>query len=132
MPRLISSDVGTSPEINDSSCDNNGSHASPTNEDLHLTYLPGLVQGIRASRGQEDGDYFEVNRHDEHHLPFVGHGVAQSYWRIELPPEKNKTFDYKIIAEAALQLRYTGRERGDRLGDAAFKLIGLTRHSELE
>jgi hypothetical protein len=64
-----------------------------------------------------------MNLRDERYLPFEGHGVVESTWRIDLPKDY-RAFDYTTITDAVLQLRYTAREGGERLRDAATAAIG--------
>jgi hypothetical protein len=51
-------------------------------------------------------------------VPFVWGAGAISQWRIELPKEF-KQFDYDSISDVILHLRYTAREVGKALRDAA-------------
>jgi len=55
---------------------------------------------------------FETNLHDERFLPFEGAG-AVSVWRLALP-SPIRLFDYNIIAEAVLHIRYTARRPATR------------------
>ena len=121
--RLLKSYIRSSPEISDANDTNGDSYGSPTPEDSRFTYLPGPAQGIVTSRGQDDGGLFEMNLRDERYLPFEGHGVVGSTWKIELPPMQYQAFNYATIADAVLQLRYTAREGGERLRDAAIAAI---------
>ena len=70
-----------------------------------------------ASHGQNDSGVFELNFRDERYLPFEGAG-AISQWRIEMPKEF-RPFDYDTISDVILHLRYTAREGGKALRDAA-------------
>ena len=54
---------------------------------------------------------------DERFLPFEGSGVI-SRWRLELPGEYPQ-FDYSTISDVVLSIRYTARDGGDPLRDAA-------------
>ncbi|MBE9570423.1 MAG: peptidoglycan-binding protein, partial [Proteobacteria bacterium] len=77
----------------------------------------GAIQSIATSHGQNDSGVFELNFRDERYLPFEGAG-AISQWRIELPQEFRQ-FDYDTISDVILHLRYTAREGGKALRDAA-------------
>lgn len=75
------------------------------------------VQSIATSRGVNDSGLFEVNFRDERYLPFEGGGVI-SRWRLEMPKENN-AFDFETISDVILHLRYTAREGGEPLRQAA-------------
>lgn len=75
------------------------------------------MQSIVTSSGQNDSGMFELNFRDERYLPFEGAGVI-SRWRIELPRELRQ-FDYDTISDVVLHIKYTAREGGVPLRDAA-------------
>lgn len=75
------------------------------------------MQAIATSSGQNDSGLFEVNFRDERYLPFEGAGVI-SRWRIELPRDFRQ-FDYDTISDVVLHIKYTAREGGVPLQDAA-------------
>jgi hypothetical protein len=75
------------------------------------------VQSIATSHGLNDGGLFEVNFRDERYLPFEGAGVI-SRWRVEMPKENN-AFDFETISDVILHLKYTAREGGEPLRQAA-------------
>jgi Tc toxin complex TcA C-terminal TcB-binding domain/Neuraminidase-like domain len=75
------------------------------------------VQSIATSHGLNDAGLFEVNFRDERYLPFEGAGLI-SRWRLEMPQENN-AFDFETISDAILHLKYTAREGGDPLRQAA-------------
>jgi Tc toxin complex TcA C-terminal TcB-binding domain/ABC toxin N-terminal region/Neuraminidase-like domain/Putative peptidoglycan binding domain len=82
----------------------------------------GVREGARdamvvTSSAQNDAGLFEPNMRDERYLPFEGAG-AVSRWRLELPTEF-RAFDYNSISDVVLHLRYTAREGGGALRDAA-------------
>lgn len=79
----------------------------------------GPVQTIVTSTGQDDTGLFETNLRDERFLPFEGAGVI-SEWQLSLPT-KFRQFDYESITDVVLHLRYTARDGGERLADAAVK-----------
>jgi len=75
------------------------------------------VQSIATSSAREDSGMFELNFRDERYLPFEGAG-AISTWRIDLPNAFNY-FDFNTISDVVIHLRYTAREGGDQLRQAA-------------
>jgi len=75
------------------------------------------MQAIATSSGQNDSGMFELNFRDERYLPFEGAG-AVSRWRLELAPDSN-SLDIKELPDVILLIRYTAREGGERLKDAA-------------
>ena len=75
------------------------------------------IQSIATSHAQEDSGMFELNFRDERYLPFEGAGSI-SRWRIELPPDTNQ-FDFRTIADVILHVRYTARDSGAALREAA-------------
>ena len=81
----------------------------------------GAIESIATSSAQNDSGLYELNFRDERYLPFEGAG-AISTWRIELP-EKFKQFDYDTISDLVIHLRYTAREGGQVLKEAANKEI---------
>ena len=76
-----------------------------------------MLESIVTSTGQNDAGLFEPSMGGERYLPFEGAG-AISRWRLELPMEF-RTFDYGTISDVILHLRYTARDGGDELRDAA-------------
>jgi hypothetical protein len=77
----------------------------------------GSAQAIVTSSAREDSGLFEVNLRDERYLPFEGTG-AISRWRIELPLGTNQ-FDLRTVSDVIFHLRYTARNGGEELRDAA-------------
>ena len=77
------------------------------------------MQAIATSSGQNDSGMFELNFRDERYLPFEGAGVI-SKWRLELPTAFRQ-FDYDTISDVVLHIKYTAREGGVILRDAAVK-----------
>jgi hypothetical protein len=75
------------------------------------------MQAIATSSGQNDSGMFELNFRDERYLPFEGAGVV-SRWRIELPRDFRQ-FDYDTISDVVLHIKYTAREGGVPLRNAA-------------
>ena len=77
----------------------------------------GATQSIVTSSAQNDSGLFEMNLRDERYLPFEGAGVM-SDWRIELPTDFRQ-FDYDTISDVVLHVKYTAREGGVLLRNAA-------------
>ncbi|MDP1678675.1 MAG: neuraminidase-like domain-containing protein [Candidatus Nitrotoga sp.] len=75
------------------------------------------MQAIATSSGQNDSGLFELNFRDERYLPFEGAGVI-SCWRCELSNEFHQ-FDYDTISDVVLHIKYTAREGGAILREAA-------------
>jgi hypothetical protein len=88
-----------------------------TDDDPRFVRGEGRTRSIATSSAQNDSGLFEVNLHDERYLPFEGEG-AISHWRLELPTETNR-FDFATISDVILQVKYTARDGGDELRDAA-------------
>jgi hypothetical protein len=76
----------------------------------------GVPQAIATSGGQGGAGVFELSFRDDKYLPFEGAG-AVSRWRIELPTVRQ--FDYRTIADVEVELRYTARDGGSTLREAA-------------
>jgi hypothetical protein len=93
-------------------------------------FIDGIVpiQSIAASNAQNESGMHELNFRDERYLPFEGAG-AISRWRIELSgkwidgdpgqPHQLSQFDFDTISDVILHLRYTAREGGEPLKQAA-------------
>jgi hypothetical protein len=86
-------------------------------DDLRFTDYFGASEAIVTSTGSGDSGLFETQLRDERFLPFEGGGVISS-WRLELPGEYPQ-FDYSTISDVVLTIRYTAREGGDLLRNAA-------------
>jgi hypothetical protein len=85
-------------------------------DDRFVEYA-GTMQSIVTSTGQYDGGMFETSLRDERPLPFEGAG-ADSVWRLELNAEVQQ-FDLTTITDVVLHIRYTAREGGETLREAA-------------
>jgi hypothetical protein len=86
-------------------------------EDPRFSDHFGSLQSIVTSSGQNDAGLFEANLRDERYLPFEGSG-AVSEWQLELPSEVRQ-FNYDTISDVIIHLRYTAREGGVALRNAA-------------
>ena len=91
------------------------------NEDSRFLDDYACVQSIVTSSGKDDSGMFELDLKDERYLPFEGAGVI-SKWHIELP---NHDFQVgsNVIEDVVFNIRYTAREGGNELRDAARKNI---------
>jgi hypothetical protein len=76
-----------------------------------------VVEATVTSTAQNDAGLFEPSLRDERYLPFQGAG-AISTWRLDLS-KQFKTFDYSTISDVILHLRYTARDGGQAMSDAA-------------
>lgn len=120
--RLLRSSVRIDPRISDGQPYGRDKAADPRFRD-HT----GPVQSIVTSTGQDDAGLFETDLHDERYLPFEGEGVI-SEWQLELPA-KFRQFDYASVTDVVLHVRYTARDGGQTLAEAAEDDLraGLTR-----
>lgn len=82
------------------------------------------AQSIVTSTAQADTGLFETNYRDDRYLPFEGHGVI-SRWRVELPAASN-SIDPNTISDVILHVRFTAREGGASLGQAARTALAAT------
>lgn len=94
--------------------------------DTRFQFHTGAVQSITVSAGREDSGLFMADHRDERYLPFEGTG-AISDWNLTLTSAV-QTFDWSTITDVVIHLRYTAREGGELLRDAALKSL----QSELE
>lgn len=117
---LLKSSIRKTPILRD------GAYAREGSEDDRFSDYFGSLQSIVTSSAQNDSGLFETNLRDERYLPFENSGVI-SEWQLELPadPSKNEPaqFDYDTISDVILHLRYTAREGGMLLRNAAMKQI---------
>lgn len=72
---------------------------------------------VATSSGVNDSGLFEVNLREESILPGEYKGVI-STWQLDLPAEF-RPFDYNTISDVILHLRYTARDGGGDLKNAA-------------
>ncbi len=94
----------------------NGYAENPGNDD-RFNYNVGAIQSIATSNAQNDSGIFELNFRDERYLPFEGTGAISS-WHLELPTAVAQ-FDYNTISDVIIHVKYTAREGGSALKDAA-------------
>ncbi|WP_437991268.1 neuraminidase-like domain-containing protein [Sorangium sp. So ce145] len=94
---------------------NPADYAAQSEQDVAWGFTP--VQAIATSHAQNDSGTFELNFRDERYLPFEGAG-AISDWQIELPAD-TQAFDVDTLSDVVIHLRYTARDGGGPLRDAA-------------
>lgn len=113
---LLKSSIRTTAVVGD------GVYARENAEDDRFNDYFGSLQSIVTSSAQNDSGLFETNLRDERYLPFEGSG-AISEWQLELPADPSKSdprqFDYDTISDVILHVRYTAREGGGLLKQAA-------------
>jgi Tc toxin complex TcA C-terminal TcB-binding domain/Neuraminidase-like domain/Salmonella virulence plasmid 28.1kDa A protein len=88
----------------------------PADDDRFTDYF-GASEAIVTSTSNGDSGLFETQLRDERFLPFEGSGMI-STWRLELP-DTYPQFDYSTISDVVLSIRYTARDGGDSLREAA-------------
>ena len=76
-----------------------------------------VLEAMVTSTAQNDAGLFEPSLRDDRYLPFEGAG-AISTWRLDLS-RQFRTLDYDSITDVILHLRYTARDGGQTLSDAA-------------
>lgn len=86
-------------------------------DDARFTDDSGGFSSIVTSSGQNDPGLFELNHHDERYLPFEGSGAVGT-WKLQLKAV-HPQFDYRSLSDVILHLRYTARDGGAPLADAA-------------
>lgn len=114
---LLKSQVRRTPAIGDDG------YTSTGLEDPRFSTYYGGIQSVVTSSSQNDSGMFEANLRDERYLPFEGSG-AGSTWSIELPAEVPQ-FDLDTISDVVLHIRYTAREGGDLLRNAAVQNVKM-------
>jgi hypothetical protein len=117
---LLKSSIRKTPILRD------GAYAREGAEDDRFSDYFGSLQSIVTSSAQNDSGLFETNLRDERYLPFENSGVI-SEWQLELPANPSKgepaQFDYDTISDVILHIRYTAREGGGLLRNAAMKAL---------
>jgi hypothetical protein len=86
-------------------------------DDPRFQVHTGAIQSIVISGGRDDSGLFAADHRDERYLPFEGCG-AISDWNLKLTSAV-PTFKWTTITDVVLHIRYTAREGGDLLRDAA-------------
>lgn len=95
----------------------NPDYLASDDNDPRFSSLYTATRAIATSTGQNDSGLFELNLRDERFLPFEGEGV-ESMWELTI----NKAFaqfDLDTISDVVLHVRYTARDGGEQLRDAA-------------
>jgi hypothetical protein len=108
---LLKSSIRVSPVLGDSGYARDGDDTQRFSDHF------GSLDAIVTSTGQNDSGLFETNLRDERYLPFEGAG-AISQWQLSIPSEVRQ-FDPETVADVILHLRYTAREGGQQLRNAA-------------
>jgi hypothetical protein len=96
-------------------------YGSQGEHDPRFTKTAAAIKAIVTSSAQQDSGMFEPNLRDERYLPFEGAGVISS-WKLELP-NAFRSFDYSTISDVILHLRYTARDGGSSLKEAAVSAV---------
>jgi hypothetical protein len=113
---LLKSGIRKTPVLRD------GVYAREDAEEDRFEDYFGSLQSIVTSSAQSDGGLFETSLRDERYLPFENSG-AISEWQLELPGNPSNgdpvQFDYETISDVILHIRYTAREGGSLLHQAA-------------
>jgi Tc toxin complex TcA C-terminal TcB-binding domain len=91
----------------------------PTGDADRFSVNFGASESIVTSTGRDDSGLFETALRDERYLPFESAG-AISDWRVEIPG-KPRQFDFDTINDVILHIRYTARDGGEDLRDAALE-----------
>ncbi|KAJ5683130.1 hypothetical protein N7462_006295 [Penicillium macrosclerotiorum] len=86
---------------------------------FHEDKIP--ITAIAVSHGQQDPGVATLDFHGERYMPMEGAGAISS-WTIALP-SKYRSFDYRTISDIVLQIRYTARDAGQQLANAATKQL---------
>jgi hypothetical protein len=94
-----------------------GAYARQGEDNARFVDHFGSIRSVVTSSGNNDSGLFETQLRDERYLPFEGSGVI-GRWRLSLPGEFAQ-FDHGTIADAIVHLRYTAREGGEALRQAA-------------
>jgi hypothetical protein len=93
----------------------------PAAEDGRFQLHTGAVQSTVVSVGRDDAGLFAADHRDERYLPFERSG-AISEWNVKLTSAV-PTFDWSTISDVVLHVRYTAREGGDLLREAALQSL---------
>jgi hypothetical protein len=116
---LLRSSIRRSPLLNGTGDD---PYARDGVEDDRFVDYAGAIPAFVTSTANADSGLFETLLRDERYLPAEGYGAIGT-WRIELPDDFRQ-FDYATIADVVLHLRYTAREGGEPLRQAAVGRVG--------
>lgn len=90
-------------------------------EDSRFQVHTGAVQSIAISAGREDAGPFAADHGNACYLPFEGSG-ASSDWNLKLTSAV-PTFDWSTLTDVVLHVRYTARDGGELLRDAALNFL---------
>ncbi len=109
--RLLNSRVRTNPLVT------GDAYGEKADGDERFQYQLGATEAIVTSSGSNDSGLFETNLRDERLLPFEYRGVVGE-WQLELAADP-RPFDYDTITDVVLHIRYTARDGGRPLRQAA-------------
>lgn len=109
--RLLNSHIRTSAALP------NDRYVAEDENDARFSPQRGVDESIVTSSGSNDSGLFETNLRDERLLPFEYRGAAGD-WQLELASDP-RPFDYDTITDVVLHIRYTARDGGIPLRDAA-------------
>ena len=90
---------------------------APREDDPRFLTNYAATRAVATSTGQNESGLFELNFRDERYLPFEGEGV-ESLWQLEINKDY-AGFDIHTLSDSVLHIRYTAREGGETLKDAA-------------
>ncbi|CAM1508037.1 Fc.00g048850.m01.CDS01 [Cosmosporella sp. VM-42] len=79
------------------------------------------ITSIALSNGIQDSGTFELNFNTETYQPFEGAGAIGT-WKLDLP-NKLRQFDYSTISDVVMHIKYTSKDGGSTLREAASKGI---------
>ncbi|KAL3467023.1 hypothetical protein BJX64DRAFT_284172 [Aspergillus heterothallicus] len=102
-----------SPTVNAQGSD----YASTGKDDARFHHDEIPITAIAVSHGQNDAGVATLDFRGEQYVPMEGAGAISS-WTIALP-SKYRSFDYRTISDIVLHIRYTARDGGQKLADAA-------------
>jgi hypothetical protein len=108
---LLSSSIRTSPDPADG-------YQRKGSDDGRFNDYYGSIQSLVTSSAQSDSGLFESDSRDERLLPFERAGIVGSKWQLTLPADIRQ-FDFDTITDVILHVRYTAREGGEVLKQAA-------------
>lgn len=98
-----------------------GSYPLENEDDPRFRTYHTATRAIATSSAQNDSGLFELNLRDERFLPFEGEGV-ESLWELTINKEFAQ-FDLDTISDVVLHIRYTARDGGEQLRNAAVRSL---------
>ncbi|PKO33992.1 MAG: hypothetical protein CVU34_10150 [Betaproteobacteria bacterium HGW-Betaproteobacteria-7] len=101
-----------------------------TMDDPRFELLYSASESICTSSGRDDAGLFEPSSRDERYLPFE-HAGAISTWQLEWPGTV-PAFDYASVRDVIFHIRYTARDGGSQLRQAALDHLSLATGSPVQ